>query len=190
MPHTVADALSRPLKPRAEEAPPEGNPADELVAVLLDEGRVRLSDSLSMSYHALKLPGIDQLYHELEPHKSEIGEGNGALASALQKIEGHITTLLEACDRVKDFVKPQSRRKSGVVPPSIVDRKRPEVSASAASFGTSAWPFMKTLLTTQSFAQWVGARSASMKKKKKVIRTVAAGRRTVSRTSRERDPLL
>ena len=177
MPPNVADAL------RYESA--KGgcgdNPASELVAVLLDEGRVRLSDSLSMSYHKLKLPGIDQLYHELEPLRESIVQGD--VGEVLEKIRTHILTLTEACHRVKDFVKPQTRRRSGVVPSCIVDARRPEVSASAASFGTSAWPFMRTLLATQSFAQWaeVRSREKSAKRKMMLVRTAAPARRAKSR---------
>ncbi len=66
---------------------PNGSPAafrQETAVVCLETGQVILSPALASNYHAVKLPGLDKLYHDLAAHHATIQAELDAVRPSVQ----------------------------------------------------------------------------------------------------------
>lgn len=130
------------------------NGRQEAVVVHLEEGRLELSQALSTSYHALKLPGLSELvYH--------IGEG-ADVQPLLTAVHKHLTGLLEAC---RFFGRSAGNLAvASSIPPDSNTDVCDEAERDLANFVpllqgrnlsiSPPWQYLAKLQTTQLFMQW------------------------------------
>lgn len=128
--------------------------------VLLDKGEMELSSALATSYHALKFPGLSEVFHAVRAEADTVEATEDVLPSVLHE---HISSLLGAC-RYFGQATATLAAASSLSNTAMEDAETKLASlvpllGSAVSV-SSPWQYLARLQTTQMYMQWSEKASA------------------------------